>query len=138
MSGQGLDYEYELGNGWDQWQKLVLTEMRRLADASEEQGKKLDAAILDAAVSRAAFDELKRRFDEDKDDADKVHEKQEERVDKLDERVRALESNRDEATGISKYKQWIIPLAATIIINLVTWWLFISSSHPSPHLPSAG
>lgn len=130
MSG-GLDYDHELNNGWSKFQNLILQEMKRLADGLENQDEKLTAAILDAAVSRTQFDALKTSFEQDKQDAKELHEDHE-------QRLRTLESGSNQFTGIRKYKEWAIPLAVMIIINLVTWWLFISSSHPSPHLPGSG
>src|SRR6185503_761081 len=122
--------DHELNNGC-RFQNLILQEMKRLADGLEKQDEKLDTAIIEAAVSRTAFDALKQTFEQDKLDAKVVH-------DDHETRIRSLEDTRSQGKGIRDYKNWITPLAATIIINIVTWWLFISSSHPAPHLPGAG
>lgn len=131
MDTGGLDYDHELNNGWGRFQNLILQEMKRLADGLEKQDEKLSVAIIDAAVSRTAFDALKQTFEQDKLDAKEVH-------DDHEGRLRSLEKKSNQNSGVRKYKEWLIPLSATIIINVVTWWLFISSSHPAPHLPGAG
>lgn len=127
----GIDYEHELGNGWNRWQKLVLTELQRISKVQEDLGDKIDPIILQAALTQQAFEELKHRFESDLATAEKLHEDHE-------QRLRVVESSENRGKGVRRYKEWIVPLIATIMINLITWWLFISSSHPAPHLPSFG
>lgn len=33
---RGVDYDYELGNGWDEWQKVVLLGMREIREEVKE------------------------------------------------------------------------------------------------------
>lgn len=118
MASEGLDYDHELNNGWTKYQNLILQEMKRLADALENQDEKLTAAILDAAVSRTQFDALKMTFEEDKKDAKEVH-------DDFEQRLRTLEQAKNQSSGVGKWKNAVFPTFASVAVTLFTTVLMI-------------
>lgn len=121
-----IDYDYELGNGWDRWQKLVLTELKRISGVQEDLTIKIDPIIVQAALTQQAFNELKQRFENDLATAEKLHEDHE-------LRLRAVEQSGNQNKGVRKYKDWAIPLVLMLLVNVAV--LYFSGVHAAPHVP---
>lgn len=113
----GIDYDHELSNGWNKYEVMVLQELKRLADSDAEKMAILSNIALNLNTVTARFADHVAASDRTEED--------------VEGRLRVLETAKNEQVGITRLKQWAIPLVVTVAVSAVGWGIMIWAYLPT-------
>jgi hypothetical protein len=93
----GVDYDYELNNGWDKWQNVVLMGMKEIKDDLKVVHATQTAQGTDIAV-------IKTQLQKDED---------------LEPRVQALETQAVTKVEIKSERRWIVGTVIAVVSSVI-------------------